>query len=194
MNSTTPRFFGHVLIRDADTGEVLRDEHNSIHQENMSEALALSLANRPGGSIHEMVFGNGGSTVSGTGAITYFPPNATGQNAQLFNQTFRKVVDDQSPLNIDAIQNRIRVQHPANTPYSDVTVTCFLDFGEPSGQEVFDDAPNTEGAFVFDEIGLKTFDPATGDGRLLCHVIFHPVQKSLNRSIEIIYTIRIVMT
>ena len=89
------RFVGHVVIRDKDTGEVLVDKDNAIHFENMSEAIAASLAHRSTGSyIHEMVFGNGASTVSGTGAVTYFPPNVTGQTAHLYNQTYRKVVDD----------------------------------------------------------------------------------------------------
>jgi hypothetical protein len=43
---------------------------------------------------------------------------------------------------------------------------------------------------VFDELGLVSYDP-NGTGRLLTHVIFHPVQKSLNRLIQIDYTVRI---
>jgi hypothetical protein len=182
---------GHVLIRDHETGEVIVDKKNAIHFENMSEALALSLANRAQGNIHEMVFGNGASTVSGTGAITYFPPNITGQDARLYNQTFTKVVNDMSPLNPDRNRNHIRVQHGQNNVYTDIIITCLLDFNEPAGQEFFDDAEDNEGQFVFDELGLKSFDPLPNNGKLLTHVIFHPVQKSLNRTIEIVYTLRI---
>jgi hypothetical protein len=46
------------------------------------------------------------------------------------------------------------------------------------------------GNFVFDELGLKSFS-SSGTGKLLTHVIFHPVQKSLNRLIQIDYTIRV---
>ncbi|RYD55714.1 MAG: hypothetical protein EOP83_21585 [Verrucomicrobiaceae bacterium] len=184
---------GHVLIRDPETLEVFVDKNNHVHYENMSEALALSLANRSAGSIYEMVFGNGASTVSGTGAITYFPPNVKGQDARLYNQTYAKVVDDMSPLVSDNTKNYLRVQHKLNTTYSDIIVTAYLSFNEPDGQELFDDATNNDGSFVFDELGLKSFDPSENNGKLLTHVVFHPVQKALNRTIEIIYTLRIQM-
>ena len=193
MQTMTPLVKGHVLIRDAVTGEVLVDKANAVHFENMSEALALSLANRASGQIHQMAFGNGASTVSGTGAITYFPPNIAGQDARLYNQTYQKVVNDQSPLNTDTTKNFIRVQHGSNNVFTDIVVTCLLDYAEPSGQDFFDDATSTESTYVFDELGLKSFD-STGNGKLLTHVIFHPVQKSLNRSIEIVYTLRIYMS
>jgi len=71
-----------------------------------------------------------------------------------------------------------------------VFVTCLLDYGEPSGQSAFDNTTNNNGDFVFDELGLKSFS-STGNSQLLTHVIFHPVQKSLNRLIQIDYTVRI---
>ena len=188
------KFEGHVLIRDRKTGEILLDKKNAIHFENMSEALALSLANRPTGHIYEMVFGNGASTVSGIGAVTYFPPNVTGQTAQLYNQTYRKVVDDLSPNNINTSDNFILVQHTQGMSYTDIVITCTLETSEPSGQDAFDNTTNTNGSFVFDELGLKTFNSVEGSGKLITHVVFHPVQKSLNRVIEIVYTIRIFMS
>lgn len=188
------RIEGHVLVRDAATGEVLVDRDNSVHYENMSEAMALGLANRATGTIHEMAFGNGASTVSGTGAITYFPPNVVGQDARLYHETYYKVINDQSPLNLDKDHNYIRVTHSQNNTYSDIVITCLLDYGEPSGQEAFDDATNTEGNYVFDELSLRAFNSVAGTGKLLTHVVFHPVQKSLNRSIEIVYTLRVYMS
>ena len=47
-----------------------------------------------------------------------------------------------------------------------------------------------DGDFVFDELGLKWYNPA-GTGKLLTHVVFHPIQKSLNRLLQIDYTIRV---
>lgn len=200
-----PRFAGHVLVRDAATGEVLRDVFNAIHLGNMSAALALSLADRSNGHIQSMAFGNGGSVVSAVGAISYLPPNVSGDNAALYNQTYKKVVNDLSPLNTDTGTNNLKVSHPANANYSDVQVTCTLDFNEPAGQAAYDDAPIvsagagagsagvSSSTFVFDELGLLSFDAATGAETLLSHVIFHPVQKALNRSIEVIYTVRIIL-
>jgi hypothetical protein len=71
-------------------------------------------------------------------------------------------------------------------------VSCLLDYGEPSGQAVFDNSQDLSGQYVFDELGLKGYDLNTqSTGKLLTHVIFSPVQKSLNRLIQIDYTVRI---
>jgi hypothetical protein len=86
----------------------------------------------------------------------------------------------------------MEVRHVAGTNYSDVLVSCLLDFGEPSDQSAFDNATNQDGAYVFDELGLKSYNSnGPNTGLLLTHVIFHPVQKSLNRLIQIDYTIRV---
>lgn len=137
-----------------------------------------------------MAFGNGGTTVDPTGIITYLTPNSTGTNASLYNQTYAKVVDDRSVNNVDPQRNKIETRHVTGTNYTDIVVSCLLDYGEPEGQDAFDTAANTEQQFVFDELGLVGYS-ATGTGRLLTHVIFHPVQKSLNRLIQIDYTVRV---
>jgi hypothetical protein len=66
-----------------------------------------------------------------------------------------------------------------------------LDFGEPAGQAAFDNTTTINDTFTFDELGLFSWEGTAGAGNLLTHVIFHPVQKSLNRLIQIDYTIRI---
>lgn len=183
---------GHVMIRDYQTGEILVDKMNAINYENFSISLARTIANRPDSWIQEMCFGNGGATVSEIGTITYLPPNVTGQTAQLYNQTYYQVVDDQSPLDLDPTQNYISTSHVDGMTYTDVIVTCLLDLGQPSGQDAFDTATNITGRYVFNELGLKAYSPnGPNTGRLLTHVIFSPVQKSLNRQIQIVYTIRI---
>jgi hypothetical protein len=181
---------GHIKIYDPSTQEVFINKRNAIHYENMSIALAESIANAGQGFIYQLSFGNGGTTVDPTGIITYLTPNSTGTNADLYNQTYTKVVDDQSVTNLDPIRNKIETRHVTGTNYTDVFVTCLLDYGEPSNQEAFDNTTNNNSDYVFDEIGLKSYSPS-GQGKLLTHVIFHPVQKSLNRLIQIDYTVRI---
>ena len=181
---------GHIKIHDPESGEVIVNKRNAIHYENMSIALAESLSNAGQGWINEMSFGNGGTSVDPTGVITYLTPNSTGTNASLYNQTFTKVVDDRSVNNIDPSRNKTEIRHISGTNYTDILVTCLLDYGEPNGQDAFDTASNANNLYVFDELGLKGYS-ADGEGRLLTHVIFHPVQKSLNRLIQIDYTVRI---
>lgn len=193
---TRPTMEGFVEIKDAETGEVILDKKNAIHFEHVSESIALTLSHQGYGHIHKLVFGNGASTVTGTGAISYFPPNITGAEADLYNATYTtKVVDGNSLLNGDPERNYVAVSHIQNQTYTDLIVHCFLDYSEPAGQESFDDAPDNEGLFVFDEIGLVSYPQnGEGPGKLLTHCIFHPLQKSLNRSFEIKYTIRIYMS
>jgi hypothetical protein len=182
---------GFIKIHDPNTGEVLIDKKNAIHYENISIAMAQTLSDRNIGYIYEMAFGNGGSSVDPTGVITYLPPNVTGQNADLYNETYAKVVDDNSAANTDSVNNNMTVLHTAGNVYTDILVTCLLDYGEPAGQQAFDNSTNFNGEYVFDELGLKCWNGSATDLRLITHVIFHPVQKSLNRQIQIDYTLRI---
>jgi len=181
---------GHIKIHDPESGEIYINKRNAIHYENISIALAQSLANSGQGFVYEMAFGNGGTAVDPTGIVTYLTPNSTGSNASLYNQTYAKVVDDRSSNNTDPTRNFIETRHVTGTNYTDVFVTCLLDYGEPSGQQAFDNSNNNGGLYIFDELGLKSYS-STGNSLLLTHVIFHPVQKSLNRLIQIDYTVRI---
>lgn len=181
---------GHIKIFDPKSGEVHVDKRNAIHYENMSIALAESVGNAGQGWIYELSLGNGGTSVDPTGIITYLTPNSTGTNASLYNQTFTKVVDELSVNNTDPIRNKTEIRHVSGTNYTDILVRCLLDYGEPDGQDAFDTAGNTDGIFVFDELGLRSYS-AAGTGRLITHVIFHPVQKSLNRLVQVDYTVRI---
>ena len=182
---------GHIKIYDPETQQVYVDKHNAIHYENFSVSLAKSIANRTTGFIEEMHFGNGGTSVDTTGIITYLTPNSSGDNANLYNRTYYKSVNDQSSLNTDTTRNKITISHTNGTTYTDMIVSCLLDFGEPAGQQAFDNTTTVNDTYVFDEIGLFSWEGTAGAGNLLTHVIFHPVQKSLNRLIQIDYTIRI---
>lgn len=186
---------GFLTIRDYNTGEVLQETHNAINYENMSEAIADTLSSRGYGEIYQMAFGNGGASVDETGVITYLPPNSTGQNAALYNQTYAKIVDDTSVFNLDPTRNKMTVFHTTGRVYTDILVQCLLDYGEPAGQAAFDNSTQTDSSYIFDELGLLANYGTDANGnvitRLLTHVIFHPVQKALNRQIQIDYTVRI---
>lgn len=177
---------GHIKIFDPESGKVFHDKPNAIHYENISEALAYSLANKTGNVITNMAFGNGGTSIDPTGVINYLPTNTNSQNSTLYNQTFSKNIDDTSVDNLDPTYNKMEIRHIPGQIYTDILVTCLLDYGEPSGQAAFDNSQNLDSTYVFDELGL--FSAA---GKMLTHVVFHPVQKALNRKIQIDYTVRI---
>ena len=183
-------FEGHIKIFDPQTKEVFIDKRNAIHYENMSVAMVQSLSNQGQGTVYQMVFGTGGTTVDPTGLITYLTPNTIGVNSSLYNQTYQKVVDQNATENIDPLRNKMEVRHISGATYSDILISCLLDYGEPLDQEAFDNSVDLSGNFVFDELGLKSYNP-NGEGKLLTHVVFHPVQKSLNRLLQIDYTIRV---
>jgi hypothetical protein len=157
----------------------------------MSVAMVNSLSNQGYGTVYQMIFGTGGTTVDPTGLITYLTPNTVGVNSSLYNQTYQKVVDQNAIENQDPIRNKMEIRHISGATYSDILISCLLDYGEPLDQEAFDNSVDMSGEFVFDELGLKGLGPNTSDGKLLTHVIFHPVQKSLNRLLQIDYTIRV---
>ena len=183
---------GHIKIFDPETQEVFINKRNAIHYENFSIGMAQAMSNQGQGFVAEMCFGNGGSRIDPTGIITYLTPNSVGLNANLYNQTYVKTIDSNNILNLDPSRNFMEIRHITGTAYSDILVSCLLDFGEPSGQQAFDNSTNVDGQYVFDELGLRSYSPSgPGLGMLLTHVIFHPVQKSLNRLLQIDYTVRI---
>jgi hypothetical protein len=189
-DSTGIHIEGHIKIWDPVSQEIYINKRNAIHYENISVALAESMANSGQGFIYNMAFGNGGTAIDPTGIITYLTPNTAGTNASLYNQTYSKVVNNNSSTNTDPSRNFIETRHVTGTNYTDIFVTCLLDYGEPSGQSAYDTTNNNESTYVFDELGLQSLN-SDGSSLLLTHVIFHPVLKSLNRLIQIDYTVRI---
>lgn len=186
---------GFLKIHDPQNGEVFYDGHNAINYENFSESMAYTLSDAGKGQIYQMAFGNGAASIDSTGLITYLPPNTTGQNATLYNQTYAKIVDGTLINNSDPIRNNMTVNHVVGKYYTDILVTCLLDYGQPADQQAFDNGTDTDSAYTFDELGLLANYGLDGNGnvitRLLTHVVFAPIQKSLNRQIQIDYTVRI---
>ena len=193
MNDNTGiKVEGFLKVYDPLTQEVFVDKQNAIHYENFSEALAFCIANKNKQFIYEMHFGNGGTNVDPTGVINYLPTNTNTPNANLYNPTYYKIVDDSSTLNHGSLRNKLEVRHVPGQIFTDILVTCLLDYGEPADQAAFDNSQNLDSEYVFDELGLRGWsDAGPGLGNLLTHVVFHPVQKSLNRQIQIDYTVRI---
>jgi hypothetical protein len=178
---------GHITIWDPEDGKVLVRRRNAINFENMSIAIANLLANESGNTstyeISTMRFGNGGTIIDGLGAITYKATNTNVTTGALYNETYLQNVDEYIS---GSANNSVEVAHTNGNLYSDVVVTCTLDYNEPVGQDIYDTSADMNADYVFDELALYT---ANDD--LLTHVIFHPVQKSANRKIQVIYTLRI---
>lgn len=192
---------GHLKIWDDISGEVLVDKRNAINPENISVALAMGMANN-GGTVYEIHFGNGGTVINDLGIITYNAPRVTSSSAELYNPTYFKVVEANDPNNTDPTKNYISSAHLTGLSYTDIIVNAVLDYTEPTitdttfnlaavSQDALDNATDFNGAFVFDEIGLKNKGDTLNSGLLLSHIIFHPVQKSANRLFRVRYTLRI---
>ena len=184
---------GHILIRDKETGEELVNKRNAIHYGNMANDVANALGGdataRDNAKIHFMAFGNGGTSVDTAGKVIYKSPRVSESfeaSADLYSRTYNKIVSG------DTATDKIEVV--AGSSFTDLKITCTLGYAEPSDQDLFDSSTNNDGSYVFDELALFS-NPTDGTNittsKMLTHVVFHPVQKSQNRIIEIIYTVRI---
>ena len=190
------RVIGHLKIRDKHTHEMLVDKQNAIHFGNISWAVSKALAGDDEGHITHMVFGSGGTSIDSSGNIIYRSPNTSNlqdPTAQPYQPTYWK--------SFDAGNASIGVV-AGTSNFSDLKTNVSLGFGEPVDQDAQDQAVVTNDTYVFDEIALYTSDGGTlgahpvfepGPGRMLTHIIFHPVQKANNRELEIEYTIRVQM-
>lgn len=190
----TTRVKGHVLISDRNTGEILLDKNNAVHNKNMALALARGLANEPVdvGSgigkhqIYKIKLGKGGSTITSGNQITYQPPNVTGSFVDLYSPTYQEIVDEGQTGTPS--ENSVTFQQNDTDDSSIVIVTATIAAGEPNGQDLSDSPPNPnpEAQYAFDELGLFTYD-----NRLLTHIIFSPILKTANRELVITYTLTI---
>lgn len=165
-------------------GRVVLNKRNAIHPEHASILLARAVAHRPNGSIYSMSFGSGGATIDPLGNITYSTPNTSG-SADLNVPVYFEVVDD---TNGAPTGNSMTVRHINGTLFSDVEIRCVIGKNEPFSQPAYDSLTGTNlnsSQFVFDEIGLKTQDEL-----LITHVVFSPIEKSANRILEIVYSLR----
>ena len=177
---------GHILIRDAETKEEIVNKRNAIHYGNMANMIANALTNASGAYIHYMAFGNGATSVDSAGKVIYKAPRvseAYENSATLYSRTFQKVISNNTTTD--------KIEIIPGASYTDLKITCTLGYNEPAAQDTFDTSTTNEGLYIFDELGLLSYATDPNDSTMLTHVIFHPVQKSANRTIEIIYTVRV---
>lgn len=192
---------GFVEILDPDSGQVLYAGRNAIHPENMGEAIAAALTR--GDIISEIHFGDGATIIDGSGSISYRPPNIVGDDADLYNPIYYRVIDALDFENSFPNDNFTSTQHIRGTNYSDIVITTTLDYNDPSDSEKnggfitqLSTAPldqrAIDGAMKFDEIGIKTRGSnGLNSGKMITHFRFHPVQKTLEQRIQIVYTLRV---
>jgi|TARA_B100000214_G_scaffold343655_1_gene292290 hypothetical protein len=177
---------GHILIRDAETKEEIVNKRNAIHYGNMANMIAKALTNSADSYIHYMAFGNGATSVDAAGKVIYKAPRvseAYENSATLYSRTFQKVISNNTTTD--------KIEIIPGTSYTDLKITCTLGYNEPSAQDTFDTSTTNDGLYVFDELALLSYATDPTNSTMLTHVIFHPVQKSANRTIEIIYTVRV---
>jgi hypothetical protein len=199
IDSTHINIDGHVKIWDPKTKEILVSKHNAINPETMTLILAQMLQGNNDSYVYELHFGNGGLIIDETGNITYNDVTdnlSTGIEAGLYNATYFKVVDTiDTTNNIDPINNKVVVSHTTGLNYTDLVITCTLEENEPdssSENNLIDSPAEYNGDYIFNELGLKSRgSDGKNTGYLLSHIVFDPVQKSANRVIQVIYTLRI---
>jgi|TARA_B110000908_G_scaffold103319_1_gene121692 hypothetical protein len=187
---------GHVVIKDFDSGEVLLDKYNAINFQNFAMAVAKAMSNQAiAGStekyfISKLAFGYGGTTIGANGNITYKDARVSGEAVSgLYSPSPATIGANAVTHPLQVAVTTFTVNNAQNQPYSDLECKTILDYNQPDATgPAIDNSANFDTAddFVFDEIALMT-----EAGTYLTHLIFHPIQKSNNRKLEILYTLRI---
>lgn len=204
MHDTTAiKAMGFIKIKDKETGEVLAETCNAIHFGNLASSIAQALSGLENGHIRYMAFGNGGTRISTNGEIVYREPQVSlfrDPSASLYNEIYKQEID-QSPGNTT-------VPIIGSSNFTDIKTTVTLDFIESgliqdsidraASVEIVGNTSTSNSTAVFDEIALYTGPSGivgsltnSSEALMITHVIFHPIQKSANRVLEIDYTIRI---
>jgi hypothetical protein len=180
---------GHILIRDKETGEEIVNKRNAIHYGNMANIVANALNSDGNSKLHFMAFGNGGTSVDTAGKVVYKSPRVSESfeaSADLYSRSYNKIISANTATD--------KIEVVAGSSFTDLKITCTLGYAEPSDQDLFDSSTDNDGSYVFDELALFSYPSDNTNittSKMLTHVVFHPVQKSQNRIIEIIYTVRI---
>jgi len=164
---------GHVKIINASTGEVLLDQDNAIHVQNMARIIARGLANEDNSTIFRIALGNEGTFVDVGGNIIFKTPNdgdnGAGWEARLYHEIYSEIVDE---LDAEFLTD------PGSAGLDNIRIGGghYLDFdgdhgGDPSGVGVIssesgkkskitievyinENEPKGISPFSFDELGL----------------------------------------
>lgn len=90
---------GHCHIED-DLGNVLLDQCNAVHPQNIACIFGRALAHEDNYFIHRIAFGNGGTVVDAARTVTYRTPN-DGQSpdiatwdSRLYSETYSEIIDE----------------------------------------------------------------------------------------------------
>ena len=149
---------GHVHIKDADTNEVILDQHNAIHTINMPRILARGLAKEPNYYIYRLALGNGGIYVDGNGNSVVQSPPIGVWNSSLYNETYSIIVDSTDPSFVSTGGTGVESQEVGNK--SIVTVTGYIPNGLPGGQLASSSISSPTGQelnFNFNEMALYCY-------------------------------------
>ncbi len=124
---------GHCTIED-DLGNVLLDEDNAVHPQNMARVISRALSNEENGIIHRIALGNGGTEIDAAFTISFKtpndgqPPDTQTWESRLYNETYSEIIDESNILlGVDPGSSGPRVgtrtgggSNPADDPASDL--------------------------------------------------------------------------
>lgn len=183
---------GHLKITDKDSGEVLVDKHNAIHYGNISTEIAQAMIGTDTAFLEYLAFGDGASITDGAGVITYRAPNvSTTKSPSARPYSINLVVQI---TNKDTSETPVATTEGSESTvnYEDISMTIELGPSDANGL-VFDEMALFSGPHSQDNDAILSALPADSEIRMLTHIIFHPIEKSANRTFTITYTIRIQM-
>ncbi len=175
---------GHCKIID-DLGNIILDQDNTIHLQNMARIIARALSNEHNYFINRIAFGNGATFIDAAHTIIYKSanngqtPDTNTWDSRIYNETFSKIIDDgQNTLNpligtdpgsadlnvgIRVGGGAVHSSDPATIPHVSGPGVRSLDLGltaEVTVSAIINaDEPRLGGIttdYTFDEIGLYT--------------------------------------
>ena len=177
---------GHVVITD-DLGEQLLSKRNAIHPRNMARIIARGLANEANSYVYRIALGNGGTLTDACLNVTFntpndgVPPDTVDWRSRLYNETYSEIIDDSSselgtdPGSSDSSGTRTGGGAVPGSEQgtgvisndlgniSEVVITSIINADEPTNQVSVGENQSSDGAFVFDELGLYTSGASASD-------------------------------